>query len=118
MYIISKQFHFSASHILDSLPPEHQCARLHGHNYIIELVLAAEEVNAHGFVVDYLELKPFKEYIETNLDHRHLNDVLSFPTSAENLARHLYDWAKVNWSQIIAVRVSETPKTWAEYREL
>ena len=117
MYIISKQFHFSASHILDSLPPEHQCARLHGHNYIVELVLAAETVNEHGFVIDYLEMKPFKEYIDNQLDHRHLNDVLPFPTSAENLAKHLYDWAKAHWSQVTAVRVSETPKTWAEYRE-
>ncbi|HUM68046.1 MAG TPA: 6-carboxytetrahydropterin synthase, partial [Chloroflexota bacterium] len=39
MYTISKQFHFSASHQLNGLPLEHQCARLHGHNYEVELIL-------------------------------------------------------------------------------
>jgi 6-pyruvoyltetrahydropterin/6-carboxytetrahydropterin synthase len=117
MYTITKQFHFSASHQLDTLPPAHPCARLHGHNYIVELVLQAATVNEHGFVVDYLDLKAFKNYLDEELDHRHLNDILPFPTSAENLARHLYQWARERWPEVTAVRVSETPKTWAEYRE-
>ena len=116
MYTIAKQFQFSASHQLDSLPPDHQCARLHGHNYIVELILQAETLNEHGFVVDYLELRTFKQYIDDNLDHRHLNDVLPCPTTAECIAHHLYTWAKQKWPQLTAVRVSETPKTWAEYR--
>ncbi len=117
MYTISKEFHFSASHQLDGLPPEHQCARMHGHNYVIELVLQAETLNEHGFVVDYLELNPFKTFIDETLDHRHLNEVLDFATTAENLAHYLYSWAKAKWPQLVAVRVSETPKTWAEYRQ-
>lgn len=117
MYTITKEFHFSASHQLETLPPEHQCARLHGHNYIVELVLQAETVDGHGFVVDYLELAPFKAYIDQTMDHNHLNDVMDCPTSAENIARHLYEWAKDRWSEVSAVRVSETPKTWAEYRQ-
>ncbi|GIK58887.1 MAG: 6-carboxytetrahydropterin synthase QueD [Chloroflexi bacterium] len=116
MYTISKQFHFSASHQLDGLPTEHQCARLHGHNYEVELILQSETLDEYGFVVDYLALKTFKTYLDETLDHRHLNDVLPFPTTAENLARHLYAWAKVQWPQVTAVRVSETPRTWAEYR--
>jgi 6-pyruvoyltetrahydropterin/6-carboxytetrahydropterin synthase len=38
------------------------------------------------------------------------------PTSAENLARFLYEFARGLWPEVAAVRVSETPKTWAEYR--
>ncbi|RMG90640.1 MAG: 6-carboxytetrahydropterin synthase QueD [Chloroflexi bacterium] len=117
MFTISKQFTFSASHQLEQLPPEHQCARLHGHNYVVELILQAEELDENGFVVDYLDLKPFKMFLDEELDHRHLNDVLPFPTTAENIARFLYRWAKERWPQVTAVRVSETPKTWAEYRE-
>lgn len=117
MYTITKQFTFSASHQLAGLPPEHQCARLHGHNYIVELVLQSAQLDAHGFVVDYLALQPFKRYIDDALDHRHLNDVLPFQPTAENLARHFYNWASARWPQTTAVRVSETPKTWAEYRE-
>lgn len=117
MYTIQKRFEFSASHQLKGLPDNHQCARLHGHNYIVEVVLQADTLNDVGFVVDYGDLKPFKEYIDGTLDHRHLNQVLDFQTSAENIARHLFAWCKSRWPQTVAVRVSETPKTWAEWRE-
>ena len=116
MYTIAKEFHFSASHQLDGLPGEHQCARLHGHKYVVELILQSETLNQYGFVVDYLELDGFKKFIDETLDHRHLNEVLDFATTAENLARYLFDWSHAKWSQVTAVRVSETPKTWAEYR--
>ena len=116
MYTIAKEFHFSASHQLHGLPAEHQCARLHGHNYVVELVLQSETLNEYGFVVDYLELDDFKKFIDETLDHRHLNEVLDFATTAENLAKYLFDWAYAKWSQVTAVRISETPKTWAEYR--
>ena len=117
MYRITKEFHFSASHQLFGLPEDHQCARLHGHNYIVVVELAAEELNAHGFVRDYLELAPLKRYIDDELDHRHLNDVLGNDcVTAERMARHLYDWCSARWPETAAVKVSETPKTWAEYR--
>lgn len=116
MFRISKEFHFSASHRLDHLPPDHQCARLHGHNYVVVVELAAPALNADGFVRDYQELAPLKAYIDATFDHRHLDDVMEGPSTAENLARHLYDWCRARWPETAAVRVSETPKTWAEYR--
>lgn len=115
-YEIQKEFHFSASHQLSHLYEGHQCARLHGHNYIVVVVLGANKLNKDGFVVDYGELKSFKNYIDNELDHRHLNDVFNFPTTAENLASHLYQMAKPLWNEVIEVRVSETPKTWARFR--
>ncbi|MDX1738064.1 MAG: 6-carboxytetrahydropterin synthase, partial [Alphaproteobacteria bacterium] len=36
--------------------------------------------------------------------------------TAERMAKHLYDWCAARWEEVSAVRVSETPKTWAEYR--
>jgi 6-pyruvoyltetrahydropterin/6-carboxytetrahydropterin synthase len=117
MFRITKEFHFSASHQLKDLPPEHQCARLHGHNYIAVVELAAPTLNRHGFVRDYHELAPLKTYIDETLDHRHLNDVLGDDgTTAECLAKHLYDFCASRWPETTAVKVSETPKTWAEYR--
>ena len=117
MFRITKEFHFSASHQLTELPADHQCARLHGHNYIVEVELSSADLNEHGFVRDYHELAPLKRYIDDELDHRHLNDVLGHNrVTAEFLARHLYDWCQTRWQEVTAVRVSETPKTWAEYR--
>ena len=117
MYTISKDFHFSASHQLLRMPEGHPCARLHGHNYVVRLELASAELDEYGFVVDYTALKPFKQYIDEYRDHLHLNEVLdSDGHTAELLARHLYEWASQRWSQVSAVAVSETPKTWARYQ--
>lgn len=116
MFAISKQFSFCASHVLEGLPEGHQCGRLHGHNYIVEIELRAAELDATYFVVDYGDLSPFRDIIDRELDHRHLNDVLPCPTTAECIARYLFERAQAFWPQVSAVRVSETPKTWAEYR--
>lgn len=105
MYRIAKRFSFCASHVIEGLPEGHQCGRLHGHNYEVELVLQAEALNSVGFVVDYGDLKPFKVFIDETLDHRHLNDILS-PTTAEAIAFFLFKKAKTLWPETIAVRVS------------
>lgn len=117
MFRISKEFQFSASHQLKQMPPDHQCARLHGHNYVVVVELSSPTLDQYGFVRDYTELKPLKDYIDDTLDHRHLNEVLGDDcTTAEQLAKHLYDWCKALWPETSGVRVSETPKTWAEFR--
>lgn len=119
MYKITKEFHFSASHQLLGLGEDHPCSRIHGHNYVVEVELASDELNTIGFVRDYNELKSLKAYIDDTLDHRHLNDVLGDDyVTAERLAKHLFDWCKVEWPETMAVRVRETPKTCAEYRPL
>ena len=117
MFTIKKQFSFSASHQLSSLPEDHPCHRLHGHNYIVEIELKSDSLNEYGFVRDYRELDEFKQYIDNTFDHRHLNDVLGDDkTTAEHLCKHFFTWANTRWSEVTAIRVSETPKTWAEYR--
>lgn len=115
-FAIAKQFEFSASHQLDHLAKDHPCARLHGHNYIVIVELQGT-LDKRDFVLDYGELKPFKEMIDNTFDHRHLNDILKCRTTAENIAKYLFDFAKALWPQVVAVRVSETPKTWAEFRQ-
>ena len=117
MFRITKEFHFSASHQLTRLPATHQCARLHGHNYIVVVELAASALDEFGFVRDYEELSILKRYIDDSFDHRHLNEVLGHDAvTAEYLAKHFYEWCKAKLPETTAVRVSETPKTWAEYR--
>lgn len=117
MYRIWKHHRFSASHVLNGLPEGHQCGRLHGHNYLVEVELASDSLGPEGFVVDFGELKPFKQMIDNEWDHRHLNDVLPFQPTAENMAKHLYDWCKERWPETVAARVQETETSWAEYRD-
>lgn len=119
MFTISKEFAFSASHQLEHLvQDDHPCKRLHGHNYTIALVLQGETLDDRGFVEDYRSLDRFKRWVDDEVDHRHLNDVLgsSLATTAENLARFVFEKWRGDIPQLVAVRVSETPKTWSEYR--
>jgi len=111
MYKISKQFPFSASHVLDLLPEDHPCARMHGHNYVITIHLKAENLDKHGFVKDYNALKTVEKYIEETLDHRHLNDVIPEHPTSENIAKFIYNRFKPEIPELYAVEVSETPKT-------
>jgi 6-pyruvoyltetrahydropterin/6-carboxytetrahydropterin synthase len=115
MYTISKEFHFSASHQLVGLPPEHPCSHLHGHNYVVTVELKSETLNEVGFVQDYRELQEIKDLIDQKLDHKHLNDVFPKQTSAECIAKFLYGLFKINYPLLSAVIVSETPKTSARY---
>lgn len=139
MFRISKRFDFSASHILAGLPEGHQCGRMHGHNYTFEVELESLTLDPTGFVLDYGELKPVKEFIDLNLDHRHLNDVVDFQPSAENIAQWFHAICQGLLGAAIvakgrrayfegqdpdpvathvsAIRVYETPKTCAEYRK-
>jgi 6-pyruvoyltetrahydropterin/6-carboxytetrahydropterin synthase len=91
---------------------------LHGHNYRVEIVLDADELDERGFVTDYGDLSPIRKWIDDHLDHRHLNDVLGSPeaTTAERLALGLFQRFDGMFPTLVEVRVSETPKTWASYR--
>ncbi len=119
MFRISKEFRFEAAHRLEGLPPGHPCARTHGHSYRVSVELAAEELDEVGFVTDFGRLTSLGTYLTDELDHRDLNEVLDFQPSCELLARHLYEWCRdrlPEGDRVVAVRVSETARTWAEYR--
>lgn len=124
-YSISKRFEFVASHQLKkligtTLPDgrEHPCARRHGHNYVIEIVLRGTSLDENGFLLDYHGLAPLKQMLEERFDHRDLNDVLAIdnPTS-EVLARRILRWAILHWPKHdVEISVEETPKTRATVR--
>ena len=117
MYTIAKRFAFSASHIIGGLPAGHTCGRLHGHNYEVEVILQSPALDAVGFVRDFHELAALRDFIDETLDHKHLNDVLGHDrTTCEVISHWLHDWCKERWPEIVAVRVSETPRSFAEYR--
>lgn len=122
-YTISKDFPFSAAHVLAGLDPGHPCGRLHGHNFVLRVILDGDGLDDIGFVLDYGVLGPVKDWIDDTLDHRNLVDVLGplNPTS-ENLAAYAHGIVLGLVPAIgarglgLAVGVSETPKTWAWYR--
>ena len=130
MYHISKQFPFCAAHRLNGLPLEHQCSRLHGHNYVVQVVLESAVLDDTGFIRDYAELDTFGDYLKQTFDHRYLGygklhimnevgpasvivPVVTFNPTAEQLAHYLYSKAVGLYPEVVNVGVSETPRTWA-----
>ena len=66
MYTITRRFGFSASHSIGDLPSGHRCARLHGHNYEVEVVLQATALDRTGFVRDYDELSALQDFLDAS----------------------------------------------------
>lgn len=116
MQIISKEFHFSAAHILTGLEAGHPCGRDHGHNYILRFFLKGKP-NGVGFVRDYNDLKAIGRWIDSQLDHRKLNDVFHFNPTVELMSEWIFKHWKPQFPELFAVEMSETPKTNCRYEE-
>jgi 6-pyruvoyltetrahydropterin/6-carboxytetrahydropterin synthase len=72
-------------------------------------------LNKIGFVKDYRELDPIKQFIDDTLDHRHLNDIFDFNPTAEKMAKYFFHRFKKQFHNLSAVIVKETEKTAARY---
>lgn len=121
VYRIGKSFGFEAAHRLGQLAAHHKCARVHGHSYAVEVTLVAQVLSGPGFVVDFAELEPVKQWLADTFDHRLINDVVTVEPTSENLARLIFDWCAEKLPLpdgvcVEAVKVSETATSWAEYR--
>jgi 6-pyruvoyltetrahydropterin/6-carboxytetrahydropterin synthase len=114
--------HFSAAHRLVGYSGD--CAKVHGHNWIIEVFVRCTELNGIGIGIDFRDIKTAVKTVLSDLDHSDLNELAAFkevnPTS-ENIARFLYSELseKLNGQQIKVskVKVSETPGAGAFYWE-
>lgn len=91
MFRIGKRFTFDAAHT--AVCGESAVAMLHGHTFSIELRLRAADLEPPGFVVDFGELTNLRRFIDEDLDHRSLDDVLKQPT-VRSVAHYLNDWCE------------------------
>jgi 6-pyruvoyltetrahydropterin/6-carboxytetrahydropterin synthase len=127
--LVSRRESFNAAHQLcdPGLSDEEnqrifgKCANLHGHNYVLEVVVAGQIDPATGYVLDLKELSDvIARRIIQDVDHRNLNTDVQWlegqiPT-AENLA--LAFWERIRselpGGMLRSVRLWETDKNWAE----
>jgi len=116
MFEITKEYRFSAAHALPTLPKDHKCHRLHGHNYVVTVCCSSDKLDEHGMVMDFAEIDTAVSSYIRELDHINLNDRFSFPTTSESLAIWLAECLDaVGFGGIRSVSVSETPATKATY---
>jgi len=77
---------FSAAHSLPRHPGK--CKNLHGHTYKIEVVVEGEKKEGTECVADFAEVRALVEGVLELVDHKFLNEIISYPTS-ENIALFL-----------------------------
>ncbi len=112
-----KAFTFEAAHRLPNVPPEHKCARIHGHSFRATIWVEGPVDPQLGWVIDYADIKAAHLPVWEQLDHHYLNDVpgLENPTS-ENIARWIWDRLKPALPMLSAVEVAETCDAGCRYR--
>jgi 6-pyruvoyltetrahydropterin/6-carboxytetrahydropterin synthase len=125
VYEVSKEFVFSAAHQIRMHGGK--CERLHGHNWRVRVHARAAQLNGIGMVVDFADLQRIVADVCARFDHRNVNEVPPFTevnTTAENLARFLYEEAGRRLAASEAGRVSvsrvevwENDGSLATYRE-
>jgi 6-pyruvoyltetrahydropterin/6-carboxytetrahydropterin synthase len=113
---IFKIFNLESAHRLPRVPPEHKCARVHGHSFRIEIHVSGPVAAELGWVMDFADLSRAFQPLHEQLDHRYLNDVpgLENPTS-ERLAEWIWDRLKPQLPILSKVVVHETCTAGCEY---
>ncbi len=122
VYQIFVQSEFSAAHCLRNYSGD--CARVHGHNWTVEVQLKCRELDPIGLGIDFREVKGAIRQALSEIDHVDLNELPQFQSvnpSSENIARWLFHeiGRRLNSDRISisGVKVSESPQTGVLYTE-
>jgi len=105
---ISRTFRIEAAHRLPHLPPEHKCARLHGHSFQVTLVVRGPLDPKLGWILDFAAIDEAFKPVFAQVDHHYLNEVpgLENPTS-EVFARWVMDRVTLPAGKLVRVTVAE-----------
>ncbi len=92
MYRLTIHTHFAAAHNLRNYQGD--CENLHGHNWKVEVTVAARELDQAGLGIDFKVLKRETKIVLDLLDHKYLNEIPPFDVispSSENMSRFLFE---------------------------
>ncbi len=121
MYQLTVGGSFRASHFINFPPgPE----PLHEHEFRVQFFVRGPELDETGLLLDFFYLRRILEEILQPLQGANLNELPPFAsqnTSAENLARYLFEELgqrlKKDPVRLSGVRVWDTPESCASYSE-
>jgi 6-pyruvoyltetrahydropterin/6-carboxytetrahydropterin synthase len=128
---VTRRLHFSAAHRLnnDALSAEENqrifglcnSPNFHGHNYELEVTVEGEIDPTTGYVLDLGHLRDIVETIIADLDHRNLNQDVSWLEgvipSTENLVVGIWNRLveRIPRGRLVRLVLWETPRNHAEY---
>jgi len=122
MYEVTIIKSFSAAHMLAAIGGK--CEELHGHNFKVEVTVAAQDLNSSGILIDFRCVKKWLQEILDNLDHKHLNELPFFTKinpSSENIAKYICQEMKLKAEQsevkVARVKVWESENATVTYKE-
>ncbi|HWB18291.1 MAG TPA: 6-carboxytetrahydropterin synthase [Vicinamibacterales bacterium] len=133
MYLVTKRIDFCYGHRL--LEYDGVCKHPHGHNAIVEVDVRTDHLDSRNMVADFSDIKRVvKGWIDRELDHKmilrqddplvepltRLNEpvfTLESNPTVERIAKLIFDISRDEGLPVVAVRVWETPTSFAEYRE-
>lgn len=123
MFVVSVQAHYDSAHFLRNY--KGKCENLHGHRYVVEVALTADQLNESGIAFDFVDVKRHTRELADWLDHQNINELPPFDEiepSAENQARFFFDQLKQRLpdemaAALLYVKVWETPTQFAQYSE-
>jgi len=122
MFELMVETTFSAAHQLRGY--KGKCENFHGHNWKVQVHVAAERLNEIDIGIDFHDLKRYTQEVVGSLDHAFLNEIFPFTEknpSSENIAKWIYDSLrkKVNseYVHLSAVTVWESDTASATYYE-
>jgi 6-pyruvoyltetrahydropterin/6-carboxytetrahydropterin synthase len=92
-FTLTSHLEFSAAHHLRGY--DGNCARLHGHNWKVEVSVSGKQLNDVGMLLDFKEIKRRSKAVIDELDHFYLNNIPPFDAelnpTAENIAWFLFE---------------------------
>jgi len=121
MYTLAVRREFTARHFLigGDWGPENQP---HAHPYVLELQLAGEQLDRHGYLVDIVDVEKHLEVLVAHVKEKLLNELPEFSglnPSLENFARIVCTSlnASIQAAGIGLVRVKlwESASAWASF---
>jgi 6-pyruvoyltetrahydropterin/6-carboxytetrahydropterin synthase len=133
MYLVTKRIEFCYGHRL--LDYDGVCKHPHGHNAVAEIDVRTDRLDRRNMVADFSDIKRLvKGWIDRELDHKMIlrhDDPLVEPLktlgepvfilesnpTVERIAKLIFDTTRELGFQVVAVRVWETPSSFAAYSE-
>ena len=122
MFVLKIVTDFASAHSLRNYPGD--CARLHGHNWQVEVSVCSEVLDENGIAIDFRDIKKQTNLVVKRLDHQYLNEIEPFDVlnpTAENIAKYFFDEIALLISnkdiKVKEVTIWETPRSAVTYSE-